>query len=129
EFVYGEVALDGVPFADNSFDYVFSEDFLEHVPPEKAVFVINEIWRVLKPGGIMEHFVPNAGSCNDFGSPTHLTHWNLQCFDHFDVGSYRYKQDKDFEGIKGGFEKIHAERISFIEEEDGVTRSQSIHVK
>lgn len=119
----------GIPAGDSSYDYVFSEDFLEHLPPEKKVFMINEIWRVLEPGGIMEHFVPNAGSRNDFGSPTHLSHWNLQTFDHFDVESYRYRKDRLFEGITGGFRKISAECLNWHKEEDGILRAQSIHVK
>src|SRR4051812_43002914 len=77
----------GLPFQDSSVESVLTVDFLEHVPPERAVFVVNEIWRVLIPGGQMEHYVPNAGSRNDFGSPSHLTHWNRQCFEHFDVDS------------------------------------------
>lgn len=119
----------GIPLDDNSVDYVASQDLLEHIPPENKVFVINEIWRVLKPGGIMEHNVPNAGSQNDFGSPTHLSHWSLQQFEHWDVDSYRYEKDREFEGICGGFRKLIAELVNVIEEYDGVKRAQSIHVK
>jgi SAM-dependent methyltransferase len=119
----------GITCEDSSVDYLISQDFLEHLPPEKKVFVINEIWRVLKPGGIMEHSVPNAGSQNDFGSPTHLSHWTLQQFDHWNVDSYRYTKDKEFEGITGGFKMLVRELVNPLKEEDGVTRFQSIHVK
>ncbi len=118
----------GIPLDDNSIDHVYSQDFLEHLPPESAVPVINEIWRVLKVGGTMEHFVPNAGSQNDFGSPTHLTHWNLQCFEHFDVDSYRWKIDREYEGFIGGFKKILGEYVNWQREEGGVNRAQSIHI-
>ena len=110
-------------------DYVFSEDFLEHVPPERRVHVINQCWQILKPGGVMEHLVPNAGSRNAYGSPTHLSHWNLQAFDHFDVNSYRWKKDRHFEGIVGGFTKVSAELNGWLTEEDGVKRAQSIRVR
>jgi len=118
----------GLPFKDNEMDYVFSQDFMEHLPPESKVFVINEIWRVLRPGGIMEHLIPNAGSRNDFGYPSHLSHWNLQQFEHFDVDSYRYKKDRDYEGFIGGFRKITAELVNIQEEEGGFRKAQSIHV-
>ena len=116
----------GIPFPDNEFDVVFSEDFMEHLPPEKKVFVINEIWRVLKSGGVMEHVIPNAGSRNDFGSPSHLSHWNLQQFEHFDVDSYRYNLDRDYEGFIGGFRKIYAGYLSWDEEDK---KYQAINVK
>lgn len=117
----------GLSYEDSSVDKVYSEDFLEHIPPESKVFVINEIWRVLKPGGTMEHYIPNAGSRNDFGSPSHLSHWNLQQFEHFDVDSYRFKLDHDYEGFVGGFKKVLAEELTFIEERFGLM-PQSIHV-
>jgi predicted SAM-dependent methyltransferase len=113
----------------HSADYVFSEDFLEHIPPDRRVHVINQCWAILKPGGIMEHFVPNAGSRNDYGSPTHVSHWNLQTFEHFDVDSYRWAKDRVFEGIVGGFTKVSAELLHVIEEEDGVRRAQSLRVR
>lgn len=119
----------GIPYPDNWFDYIVSQDLLEHIHPEKKVFVINEIHRILKPGGIMEHNVPNAGSMNDFGSPTHVSHWSLQQFEHWDIGSYRHAKDKEFEGITGGFRKLIAELVNFKDEDDGVRRAQSIHVK
>lgn len=39
-----------LPFADCSFDVVFSKDALLHVPDKDALFA--EIFRVLKPGGV-----------------------------------------------------------------------------
>ncbi|HMG66595.1 MAG TPA: class I SAM-dependent methyltransferase, partial [Chitinophagaceae bacterium] len=45
-----------IPFADESFDYVFSNQVFEHVQnyPE----ALAEIYRVLKPGGYSVHFFP-----------------------------------------------------------------------
>ncbi len=39
-----------LPFADETFDVVFSKDALLHVPDKDALFA--EIFRVLKPGGV-----------------------------------------------------------------------------
>ncbi len=124
-----DVALAPLPLADASVDYVFSEDFLEHLPPDKRVAVINEIHRVLVPDGVMEHYVPNAGSRNDYGSPTHLSHWCLQTWEHFDCDSYRWEKDRSFEGIQGAFRKVSADLINWKVEEDGVKRAQSLHVR
>lgn len=117
-----------IPLEDSSVDFVYSQDFMEHLPPEAKVPVINEIWRVLKNGGRMEHYIPNAGSRNDFGSPSHLSHWNLQAFDHFNLDSHRWKLDHDYEGFVGGFKKVLYELVNWQVEEDGVNRAQSIHV-
>ncbi len=124
-----DVAVDPLPLADASVDYVFSEDFLEHLHPDRRVSVMNEIHRVLVPNGVMEHYVPNAGSRNDYGSPTHLSHWCRQTFEHFDVDSHRWAKDKAFEGIRGGFRKVSSDLLNWQVEEDGVKRAQSIRVR
>lgn len=40
-----------LPYKDNTFDGVFSLDVFEHLIPSTMDFVIDEIFRVLKPGG------------------------------------------------------------------------------
>jgi len=51
-----EPALYRLPFADASFDFVFSNQVFEHVQDYPAVLA--EIHRVLKPGGAGLHFFP-----------------------------------------------------------------------
>lgn len=116
----------GLPFEDSTVDRIYTQDFMEHLPPESKVPVINEMWRVLKNGGTMEHYIPNAGSRNDFGSPTHLSHWNLQQFEHFDIDSYRYEIDHEYEGTVAKFRKVFAELVNFNKEDN---MYQSIHVR
>jgi len=129
DFMRWDLTAGPLPVENASIDYVFSEDFLEHLPPDARVDVMNEIHRVLVPGGVMEHYVPNAGSRNDYGSPSHLSHWNLQTFEHFDVDSYRWAKDRHFEGITCGFTKVSAELLNWQVEEDGVKRAQSLRVR
>lgn len=109
---------DSLPFPDSSVEEIFSQDFLEHIRPEDKIPLMNEMWRVLTPGGKMEHIIPLAGTRNDYGSPTHLSHWHPQQFEHFDVESYRYKIDHEYEGFVGGFRKVH---MSYSIESNGET--------
>lgn len=44
----------GLPFKDDTFDYIYSWNVLEEVKPEKWEFVLKEINRVAKDGCILE---------------------------------------------------------------------------
>lgn len=53
-FCRGTVRLDATrrfPLPDRSFDYVFSEHAIEHVEFEQAARMLNECFRITKPGG------------------------------------------------------------------------------
>lgn len=45
----GQAEATALPFANNSFDYVYSHGVLHHI--DKPRVVVNEIFRVLRPGG------------------------------------------------------------------------------
>jgi predicted SAM-dependent methyltransferase len=47
------------PFDDNTFDYVFSEHMIEHIPFEGGLSMIKESYRVLKPGGKIRLSTPD----------------------------------------------------------------------
>ena len=48
-----------IPYDNNTFDYIIINHVLEHVPQDKKA--INEIYRVLKPGGVAFISVPIGG--------------------------------------------------------------------
>jgi 2-polyprenyl-3-methyl-5-hydroxy-6-metoxy-1,4-benzoquinol methylase len=48
-----------LPFADGSFDAVFSYSVLQHLPKEEVSRVVAEIRRALRPGGIVWVEMPN----------------------------------------------------------------------
>ena len=53
EVDYPEVDMQNLPYKDNSFDFVISDQVIEHLEnPKKAVL---ESYRVLKSGGIVVH--------------------------------------------------------------------------
>lgn len=77
---YADLTIEPIPFPDRFFDYVTAGDFIEHVPrliyaPARRfpfVELMNEIWRVLKPGGIFLSRTPVYPFSAAFRDPTHV---------------------------------------------------------
>jgi predicted SAM-dependent methyltransferase len=47
------------PFDDNTFDHAYSEHMIEHIPFEHGQIMIQEAYRVLKPGGKIRITTPD----------------------------------------------------------------------
>ncbi|QEI42420.1 8-demethyl-8-(2-methoxy-alpha-L-rhamnosyl)-tetracenomycin-C 3'-O-methyltransferase [Dolichospermum sp. UHCC 0315A] len=82
------VAADGVdvianlnghfPFPDNSVDFIKAHDIIGHLPDR--IHTMNEIWRILKPDGIVDISVPSTDGRGAFQDPTHVSFWNINSF-------------------------------------------------
>jgi len=58
DFLHHDLAY-GIPFADNTVDFVYSSHFLEHLFRKDAFALLKESYRVLKPGGTVRVCVPD----------------------------------------------------------------------
>lgn len=58
EVVYLD-AQERLPFEDQTFDYVFSEHMIEHIPYKHGLQMLKEIYRVLRPGGRVRIATPD----------------------------------------------------------------------
>jgi len=58
-----------LPFKDNTFEVVYSSHVLEHV--DDVLNLLEEIYRILKPGGVLKSNVPYYSSAGAFQDPTH----------------------------------------------------------
>jgi predicted SAM-dependent methyltransferase len=47
------------PFRDQTFDFIFSEHMIEHVPYRGGMSMLNECFRVLKPNGLIRLATPD----------------------------------------------------------------------
>lgn len=79
----------GLPFVDDSFDEVRAVDVLEHITPGKIIAVMNDIHRVMKPGGVFRVHVPCAPGITAFQDPTHVSFWNEESFTYYEDGHRR----------------------------------------
>ena len=62
----------GLPFNDSIFDGVRAHHCLEHFTGDDLLFLVDEVWRVCKPGAKLEITVPDATSPNRYRDPTHV---------------------------------------------------------
>lgn len=86
-------AQDGIPVPDNSLDTVLASHVMEHIPAgEDRVFVMNEVWRALKPGGRFEIIVPLFPFWQAIADPTHVSFWVRESFWYF-TGEYGPQAD------------------------------------
>lgn len=69
------------PFADGTFDRVVAKDVLEHLPD--LVKSMEEIYRISRPGAIVEITVPHFSSRNAFADPTHVRFFSVMTLDYF----------------------------------------------
>lgn len=58
DFLHHDLAY-GIPFADNTADFVYSSHFLEHLFKKDAFALLKESYRVLKPGGTIRVCIPD----------------------------------------------------------------------
>ena len=75
-----DLAIETIPFENNFFDSVSAFDFIEHIP--RVVYIpgrrncfvelMNQIYRVLKPGGLFYSHTPAFPAGPAWRDPTHV---------------------------------------------------------
>lgn len=73
------------PIPDNTFDLVVCLHVLEHV--QNLVGATTELWRMLKPGGLLFVEVPYFTSVHFHTDPTHVHAFTTRSFDYYVAGT------------------------------------------
>ena len=101
------------PWPDNSVDEVLAFSVFEHLPDK--LHTMNELWRVLKPGGIALLQLPHAtlgdGAHCDC---THRSYWTCSDFEYYVPGVAEYERFHESYGIKARFRVLNLNERGYI---------------
>lgn len=62
------------PWAESSVERIIAYDIFEHLP--NKIHTLNEAYRVLVPGGVLDMMVPTTDGRGAWQDPTHVSYWN-----------------------------------------------------
>ena len=122
--MYADIAAGTLPFESREFDYVTAHDVLEHISRVAMVrdttrfpFIelMNEIFRVLKPGGIFFNIQPCYPAKEAFQDPTHVNIMSEDTMDYYfceSAWARIYGYEGSFEMIEDGW--IGSKYYSFM---------------
>ena len=79
-----------LPFENNSVDYIFASHVLEHI--QNYVPLVEELWRIMKPGGKLEVVVPHYKHECAFTDPTHVRFFTRKSFHLFDSRKVPFRE-------------------------------------
>ena len=101
------------PWPDSSVDEVLAYSIFEHLPNKRHT--MNELWRVLKPGGIARLQLPHA-SAGDGGhcDPTHCSYWTPTDFEYYAPGVAEYERFHQSYGIRAAFRVLNLDERGYI---------------
>jgi len=92
------------PWADSSIDYIRAWDIVEHLPDK--ILTMNEMYRVLTPGGSAEISVPTTDGPGAFQDPTHVSFWNRRSFLYYEAANPYRERFAAHYGIQARFKTV-----------------------
>lgn len=102
------------PWGDSSVDEVRAHDVFEHMPDKRHS--MNELWRVLKPGGRATIEVPSAArGAGAFQDPTHCSFWTANDFEYYEKGNYARERFRGsgYYGVRCDFRIVSMNQTSY----------------
>ncbi len=94
------------PWDESWVEHILAQDVIEHLPDK--IKTMNELWRVLCPGGTVLIAVPTTDGPGAFQDPTHVSFWNRNSFHYFEYQNYYRDRFAKFYGIQAAFKIAEA---------------------
>lgn len=99
-----EITYDRWPFEDSTVDEIRASHIIEHLPSK--IHTLNEIYRILKPGGIVTIDAPSASGEHSAGfhqDPDHKSGWTMNSFTYCDDREVNWRK---FSAANGNTAKL-----------------------
>lgn len=87
------------PFPSGQFNFVLMSHILEHV--RDPFPLLDDVWRVLRPGGHVLIVVPHGMSEQQMGTPAHVVAYNAMSFTAFTTQRYETPGDHGYGAYEG----------------------------
>jgi SAM-dependent methyltransferase len=75
-----DLQCNGMAIIDNSYGIVRVSDILQYIPQTEAVAFMEEMWRIIAPGGWFLSSTPSARGAGAFADPRQASYWNNMTF-------------------------------------------------
>jgi Uncharacterized protein conserved in bacteria len=97
------------PWEDSSVDEIIAHDIIEHLP--NKIHTMNEVYRVLRHGGVAHVLVPTTDGPGAFMDPTHVSYWHRNSFWYYTHGDLHRERFGKAYGIEARFTVRHEQII------------------
>ena len=92
------------PWPTSSIREIKAHDIIEHLP--NKIHTMNELHRVLVPGGHVSIIVPSTSGAGAWCDPQHCSYWNLASFAYYEHNAYAHERLKVSYGIEACFKVL-----------------------
>lgn len=96
-----DIRISALPVDDEKAELVYISGVLEQIGSnDELIFVMNQCWRVLKPGGQIVIVVPNAKHAIAHRDPMDIRKFTIPTFNYFIDGMQEYRDYGSVYGFK-----------------------------
>lgn len=108
--MYVDLESGYLPFEDGSADEIEADQVFEHI--RNFIPLMNEIHRILKPGGRLRANMPLAGTVQAFQDPTHVRFFVPETFAYWAKGQPLHEEN----GTSYGIEPFSEVKVGIVQE-------------